>query len=109
MAAGTRTEANRRYAERKRLRLALGELREAVPAVAAPALPGAACKTEPPELWFPDEGDDGAKAIAICLRCPSRAQCLEGAIARGEDSGIWGGQNLELEHAGGARRNARAS
>jgi Transcription factor WhiB len=56
--------------------------------------PGAACQGEPPELFFPENGADEAKAKAICRRCPIRAACLEQARARGEKFGIWGAENL---------------
>ena len=33
-----------------------------------------------------------SRAKAICAECPVMAECLEGAIARREPWGVWGGQ-----------------
>jgi len=76
----------------------------------------AAC-SEPgvdPELFFP-LGDFGlsarpaAAAMAICARCPVRAECLDWALRVGEPAGIWGGttpdERRRLRHA--ARTAAR--
>ena len=45
------------------------------------------------ELFFPEKGDiDGAvKAIAICEKCPVRADCLKESLENNERIGIWGG------------------
>ncbi|MEU3720769.1 WhiB family transcriptional regulator [Streptomyces californicus] len=32
-----------------------------------------------------------ATAKAICRRCPLQDSCLEGALERGEEFGVWGG------------------
>lgn len=44
-----------------------------------------------PDLFFPSDEESGAKAKAICRRCPIRRQCYELARARREPWGIWGG------------------
>jgi WhiB family redox-sensing transcriptional regulator len=44
------------------------------------------------ELFFSEELHDIAAAKSICAQCPVIAPCLEGAIARGEPCGVWGGQ-----------------
>jgi hypothetical protein len=54
---------------------------------------GAACAGSDPALFFPENGDDTA-AKAICGRCPVRASCLADATARGEQYGVWGGENF---------------
>jgi WhiB family redox-sensing transcriptional regulator len=41
--------------------------------------------------WFPEEGDDSTKALAICRVCPVRAECLDFALTTGQSEGIWGG------------------
>lgn len=43
-------------------------------------------------LFFSDELLDIAKAKRICAACPVMEQCLEGALARKEPLGVWGGQ-----------------
>ncbi|MBI2708216.1 MAG: WhiB family transcriptional regulator [Actinobacteria bacterium] len=43
-------------------------------------------------LFFSEELQDIARAKAICALCPVIAPCLEGALARREPWGVWGGQ-----------------
>lgn len=43
-------------------------------------------------LFFSEQLDDIARAKAICARCPVRRPCLEGALARREPWGVWGGE-----------------
>jgi WhiB family redox-sensing transcriptional regulator len=43
-------------------------------------------------LFFSEQLDDIARAKAICALCPLVEACLEGAIARREPWGVWGGQ-----------------
>lgn len=43
-------------------------------------------------LFFSAEVADIARAKAICLGCPLKQDCLEGAIVREEPCGVWGGQ-----------------
>ena len=44
------------------------------------------------ELFFSESLDDIAAAKALCLECPVRSACLEGALAREEPWGVWGGE-----------------
>lgn len=44
------------------------------------------------DLFFSEQLDDIAAAKAFCLDCPIRIGCLEGAIARREPWGVWGGE-----------------
>jgi WhiB family redox-sensing transcriptional regulator len=46
----------------------------------------AACRGRPTEWWFPERGDLLARAVAvaICRRCPVRADCLADALALGD-------------------------
>ena len=44
------------------------------------------------DLFFSEQLDDIARAKAICAECPVRRACLEGALARREPYGVWGGQ-----------------
>ena len=43
-------------------------------------------------LFFSEQIDDIARAKAICALCPMVEPCLEGALARREPWGVWGGQ-----------------
>ncbi len=54
----------------------------------------AACRLvdEAGDLFFSEELQDIADAKRICLGCPVIAECLEGAVARAEPCGVWGGQ-----------------
>ncbi|MET9847890.1 WhiB family transcriptional regulator [Streptomyces ossamyceticus] len=77
----------------------------------APARPRAACVDEDPELFFPIGNTGPAllqieEAKAVCRRCPLIESCLEGALARNEASGVWGGLS-EDERRSLKRREAR--
>ena len=54
----------------------------------------AACRTVPgaTDVFFSEELADIIEAKRICAACPVIAPCLEGAIARAEPCGVWGGQ-----------------
>jgi WhiB family redox-sensing transcriptional regulator len=43
-------------------------------------------------LFFSEQIDDIARAKQICQLCPVIDACLEGATARREPWGVWGGQ-----------------
>ena len=43
-------------------------------------------------LFFSEELQDIAAAKRICAQCSVLEQCLEGALARKEPLGVWGGQ-----------------
>jgi WhiB family redox-sensing transcriptional regulator len=72
----------------------------------------AACKGMP-EMFFPPEGKDTAKAFAerafaVCDRCPCRDACLAEALACGPSlAGIWGGTTQQQRRwiISRARRN----
>ena len=42
-------------------------------------------------LFFSEQLDDIARAKAICRLCPVQQECFEGALARREPWGVWGG------------------
>lgn len=44
------------------------------------------------KVFFSEELQDIARAKTICAECPAILECLEGAIARHEPWGVWGGQ-----------------
>jgi len=46
-------------------------------------------------LFFSDVPLDLARAKAICGKCGLRDECLDGALARVEPWGVWGGELIE--------------
>lgn len=44
------------------------------------------------EVFFSEQLDDIAWAKAFCAECPVRSTCLQGALARREPWGVWGGE-----------------
>ena len=64
----------------------------------------ARCKDEDPELFFPvgttgPAADQVDAAKSICMQCEVRGQCLEWAMATGQDAGVWGGLSEEERRA----------
>lgn len=53
------------------------------------------CQVQDADLWFADAPAELERAKRFCSDCPVRAQCLAGAVARGERWGVWGGQIIE--------------
>lgn len=53
----------------------------------------ALCAQSDADSWFPELGQPNQihHAKMICRRCPVRRPCLEYALERGEQHGIWGG------------------
>lgn len=51
------------------------------------------------DLWFPEHGEDQRPAKRVCAACPVRQQCLDAAIARQEQHGIFGGLNIRERRA----------
>ena len=64
----------------------------------------AACRDADPELFFP-VGAAGPglvqvdRAKQICAGCMVRTQCLEWALASGQESGVWGGTSDDERRA----------
>lgn len=50
------------------------------------------CRAADPELWFAEAPVDVELAKALCLDCPVRRECLQGALERREPWGVWGGE-----------------
>ena len=46
------------------------------------------------ELFFSEQLDDIATAKRFCQACPVKDACLDGALARREPWGVWGGELL---------------
>lgn len=58
----------------------------------------AMCANADPELaskFFSEELTDIATAKKMCASCPVMDVCLEGALDRNEQFGVWGGQLFE--------------
>ncbi|MEZ5239602.1 MAG: WhiB family transcriptional regulator [Microthrixaceae bacterium] len=51
----------------------------------------AACRDMPTADFFTDDVDGISAAKLVCLRCEVRRDCLDAAVARREQFGIWGG------------------
>jgi WhiB family transcriptional regulator, redox-sensing transcriptional regulator len=51
----------------------------------------AACRDLDTALFFSDDLDEISEAKRICLACPVRGRCLDAAVDRGEQYGVWGG------------------
>jgi WhiB family transcriptional regulator, redox-sensing transcriptional regulator len=83
-----------------------------------PATPGSpdwrdsgACRDADPELFFPVGSAGPAlvqvdQAKQICGRCVVRTQCLEWALASGQEAGVWGGTSDDERRALRHRRQA---
>ena len=55
----------------------------------------AACEGVGVAMFFSEHFDDIAAAKTLCLQGPIRDRCLDEAVARGEQYGVWGGQLFE--------------
>ena len=64
------------------------------------------CWAADPDLFFAESPEDIETAKALCVDCPVRAECLDGAVARREPYGVWGGQ-LVISGAIVARKRPR--
>lgn len=47
------------------------------------------------DKWFAESPSVLEEAKSLCADCPIRAECLDGALSRGEPWGVWGGEILE--------------
>lgn len=50
------------------------------------------CRRNDPELWFAESPAGVEQAKQLCLGCPLRQACLDGATQRREPWGVWGGE-----------------
>ena len=69
--------------------LTLGYLHDQAGTVETRGLP---CRVYDPELWFAESPSDVEDAKTLCVACPVRALCLDGALERREPWGVWGGE-----------------
>lgn len=67
----------------------LGSLHDAVTEADEAMLP---CRANNPELWFAELPNDVEFAKTLCQACPVQEMCLDGAKARREPWGVWGGE-----------------
>ena len=67
----------------------LGQLHDAANQVDEDQLP---CRVNNPELWFAESPSDVEFAKTLCVECPVRSLCLDGALERREPWGVWGGE-----------------
>lgn len=51
----------------------------------------ALCAEVDPDLFFPEIGDDVAKAKRICKACDVKEECLKYSLDNDERFGVWGG------------------
>ncbi len=67
-----------------------------------------ACSASPPETgqdlpcrrgdadkWFAESPSELERRSRSAASCPVRAECLDGALSRGEPWGVWGGEIFE--------------
>ncbi len=47
------------------------------------------------DMWFAESPSVLEEAKSLCAGCPIRAECLDGALSRGEPWGVWGGEIFE--------------
>ena len=69
--------------------ISLGSLHDVAGRVDEELLP---CRANNPELWFAESPSDVEFAKTLCLDCPVRSMCLDGALERREPWGVWGGE-----------------
>ena len=53
------------------------------------------CRSDDADLWFAEAPAELERAKALCGHCPIQAECLAGAVRRGEPWGVWGGEIFE--------------
>lgn len=70
----------------------------------APTTVSLPCHDEDPELFFAPEPAQIEVAKQVCGPCPLAAECLAGALRRGEPHGVWGGQLLVDGHVVARKR-----
>jgi WhiB family transcriptional regulator, redox-sensing transcriptional regulator len=56
---------------------------------------GLPCRSGDADLWFAEAPAELERAKALCTACPIKADCLAGALQRGEPWGVWGGEIFE--------------
>lgn len=57
------------------------------------------CAQTDPEAFYPDKSGSAERAIAVCVGCPVREQCLSYALETNQRFGVWGGMSARKRHA----------
>lgn len=52
-----------------------------------------ACRDKPPGMFFPSDGSGVIAAKKICEVCVVKEECLEFALSKRIDHGVWGGMS----------------
>ena len=68
----------------------------------------AACRGMDTNEFYPRHGESRlviGEVKAVCAGCPVRADCLDEALGRDEQHGIWGGMSVVERRAEMKRRN----
>lgn len=55
----------------------------------------AACYGQDTNLFYPTKHLKATEAKAVCARCPVTTQCLDYALQRNDQNGVWGGLSVE--------------
>ncbi|MCW2718246.1 MAG: uncharacterized protein JWR81_2068 [Pseudonocardia sp.] len=77
-----------------------GPRRASPAAVATGWMARAACRDVDPEIFFPVGSgrlaqDEALVAKAVCHGCAVRSECLDWAMRRGHEFGVWGGLDAD--------------
>jgi WhiB family transcriptional regulator, redox-sensing transcriptional regulator len=56
-------------------------------------MPKGSCRGMDPGFFFPEDLHGVLRAKKVCRACPVRNECLEYALAHGENEGMWGGES----------------
>jgi WhiB family redox-sensing transcriptional regulator len=77
----------------------MNDVRSALVAAPGWAAPGTVarpealpCRRVDPEVFFAESPADVEAAKLLCVDCPIRQLCLDGALERREPWGVWGGE-----------------
>lgn len=69
----------------------------------------AACRRMDPEVFIQEEDEAVTEvALAVCLTCPVKFECLQLAVACNEKLGVWGGRT-SAQRRGDRRAAARVA
>lgn len=58
----------------------------------------AACLDHDTDAFYPSNGWNQKRAMAICDSCPVQAECLGEALAHADQHGVWGGRSERARH-----------
>jgi WhiB family transcriptional regulator, redox-sensing transcriptional regulator len=55
----------------------------------------AACRDVGGDAWYPEDHHNVSRTVrTVCDSCPVRDECLEDALARDDQHGVWGGYSV---------------